>query len=83
MFLTYVLDIIDPLSLSVKLHHCNLFIYIRIIVIKVWPKLLIKKKMKINVSAFLKFLVLTFENCSKFCGYFNPLFIKQIKKKIV
>ncbi len=35
-----------------------------------------------NVMAFQNLLVLTFENCSKFYGYINLLFIKQRKRGI-
>jgi hypothetical protein len=48
----------------------------------VWVKLLIETKNEIyykfinmNVMALQNLLVLTFENYSKMCGFFNPLFI--------
>jgi hypothetical protein len=48
LFLTPCVNILGPLSLNVKLHHYNLFIYLSAIVIKVWPQLLVEgKKMQI------------------------------------
>jgi len=40
------------------------------------------KFVNMNVMAFQDLLVLTFEKCSKFYGYINPLAIKQRKKGI-
>jgi hypothetical protein len=90
MFLTCDHEILNPLSLNVMLHHyfLNLFFVSSNVITKVWPKLFIKTKnenyykfVNINVMALQDLLVLTFENCSKTCGCFNPLSIKQIKKE--
>jgi hypothetical protein len=35
----------------------------------------------VNVIALQDFLVLTFENCSKFYDYFNSLYVNQIKER--
>ncbi len=80
-----VLEIFDPLSLSVKLHHC---IYV---IFRVWPQLLIEiKKWKLlqicrhECNGLSKpSLVLTVKNCSKLYDNFNPLFTNQIKKRII
>jgi len=89
MFVTCVLEILDLLSLCVKLyHHKSFFFGLSTIVIRVWPKLLIEKIksenyykfINMNSIIFQNFLVLTFENCSKDCNCLNPLFVKQIKK---
>lgn len=91
MFLTCDHEIFDPLSLNVMLHHWKIYFYFGSsnVITRVWPKLFIKTKyenyckfVNMNVMA-LQDLVLTFENCSKTCGCFNPLYIKQINKSII
>jgi hypothetical protein len=47
---------------------------------KKWELLQIYKH---ECNAFQDLLVLTFKNCSKCCGCFNPLSIKQILKRTI
>ncbi len=91
MFLTCDHEIFNPLSLNVMLHRWKFYFYFGSsnVITRVWPKLFIKTKyenyckfVNMNVMA-LQDLVLTFENCSKTCGCFNPLYIKQINKRII
>ncbi len=80
MFLTCVLEIPNPLSLYVKLSHCNLK---KKRVSKVSFFLLAQQKnenyykfVNMIAMAFPDLLVSTFKNCSKFCSRLNPLSIK-------
>jgi hypothetical protein len=48
MFITCVLKIPDPLSLSVKLQHCNIYLFsLLTTIIKVLPQILIETKKKV------------------------------------
>lgn len=70
MFLTCVINILDPLSSSVKFHHYTFFC-LSITFIRVWPQLLIEKKSEtyykfVNMNAIaLQNLIPTLEDCSK------------------
>jgi hypothetical protein len=85
MFCTCGINILDTLSFSVKFHHYNFFC-LSITFIRIWPQLLIEKKFEtyykfVNMNGIaLQNLIPTLENCSQSCDYFDPLFIKQIKK---
>jgi hypothetical protein len=84
MFLTCVFEIPNPLSLNVKLHHCEKIVnynHYGMVHIVDWNKKKVEKYYKfVNVIALQDFLVLTFENCTKFYDYFNSLSINQIKE---
>jgi hypothetical protein len=59
-------------------------------VIRIWPKLLIETKkienyykfVNMNAMALQDLLVSTFKKCSKVCGCFNPLSIKQMNENL-
>jgi hypothetical protein len=73
MFITCVLKIPDPLSLSVKLQHCKIYLFSLLTTItKVLPQILIETKKRyyykfvnMNGMALQDLLVLTFKSCSK------------------